>query len=213
MRAQERTAAEATAPRPYRLFRPLSGFTHQPSHGLHCRYLAPRPPNPRSGHAFTKPISLTFGAPAAAATVFSLSGRVMSFYFMRVLLPLCVCTLHAAVVMPAEHAAAFTEGLAGLLARWTAFQLAITNEWGGADSVAKGAATVEELTDWFLKRKGREVTSLLPLLSSLLFCSLLSIQAPGVPLTTSSVIPLQLRGALMARRCFQYTSEMLLSLL
>ena len=56
--------------------------------------------------------------------------------------------------MPPEHAPAFREGLAGILARWTALQLAITNEWGGADSVQKGNEAVEELCDWFLKRKG-----------------------------------------------------------
>jgi pre-rRNA-processing protein TSR2 len=56
--------------------------------------------------------------------------------------------------MPPEHEAAFREGLAGTLARWTALQLAITNEWGGSESVAKGVQAVEELTDWFLKRKG-----------------------------------------------------------
>jgi hypothetical protein len=48
-----------------------------------------------------------------------------------------LCTLPAAVLMPAEHEAAFREGLAGVLARWTALQLAITNEWGGSESIAK----------------------------------------------------------------------------
>lgn len=56
--------------------------------------------------------------------------------------------------MPPEHAPAFTEGLRGILARWTALQLAITNEWGGADSVQKGEQMAEELNEWFLKRKG-----------------------------------------------------------
>lgn len=56
--------------------------------------------------------------------------------------------------MPPQHEPAFREGLAGLLARWTALQLAITNEWGGSESVQKGEQAVEELGDWFLKRKG-----------------------------------------------------------
>ena len=56
--------------------------------------------------------------------------------------------------MPPEHEPAFKEGLAGILARWTALQLAITNEWGGADSVQKGQQALEELGEWFLKRKG-----------------------------------------------------------
>jgi pre-rRNA-processing protein TSR2 len=55
--------------------------------------------------------------------------------------------------MPDEHAAAFCEGLAGILNRWTALQLAITNEWGGAESVQKGAQMLEELEHWFLKRR------------------------------------------------------------
>ena len=59
-----------------------------------------------------------------------------------------------AVVMPEEHAPAFREGLAGLLARWTALQLAILNEWGGAESAQKGDAACDELADWFLRRKG-----------------------------------------------------------
>ena len=61
---------------------------------------------------------------------------------------------NAAVVMPPEHVQAFHEGLGGLLARWTALQLAITNEWGGADSSKKGDEMYEELLEWFLKRKG-----------------------------------------------------------
>lgn len=56
--------------------------------------------------------------------------------------------------MPPEHVQAFHEGLGGLLARWTALQLAITNEWGGADSSKKGDEMYEELLEWFLKRKG-----------------------------------------------------------
>jgi pre-rRNA-processing protein TSR2 len=59
-----------------------------------------------------------------------------------------------AVKMPDEHVLAFKQGLAGLLNRWTALQLAITNEWGGAESVQKGEAMREELEDWFLKRRG-----------------------------------------------------------
>ena len=59
-----------------------------------------------------------------------------------------------AVRMPDEHVLAFKQGLAGLLNRWTALQLAITNEWGGAESVQKGEAMREELEDWFLKRRG-----------------------------------------------------------
>jgi pre-rRNA-processing protein TSR2 len=55
--------------------------------------------------------------------------------------------------MPDEHAAAFCEGLAGILNRWTALQLAITNEWGGAESVQKGAQMLEELEHWFLRRR------------------------------------------------------------
>ena len=46
-------------------------------------------------------------------------------------------TLRGAVKMPLEHEAAFIEGLAGLLARWTALQLAITNEWRGPAHTAR----------------------------------------------------------------------------
>ena len=63
---------------------------------------------------------------------------------------------NAAVVMPPEHVQAFHEGLGGLLARWTALQLAITNEWGGADSSKKGDEMCEELLEWFLSAKGRQ---------------------------------------------------------
>ena len=62
--------------------------------------------------------------------------------------------LKETVRMPDEHAGAFKEGLAGLLNRWTALQLAITNEWGGAESVQKGETMREELEDWFLRRRG-----------------------------------------------------------
>jgi pre-rRNA-processing protein TSR2 len=59
----------------------------------------------------------------------------------------------AVTKMPDEHAAAFCEGLAGILNRWTALQLAILNEWGGAESAAKGAQMLEELEHWFLRRR------------------------------------------------------------
>ena len=55
--------------------------------------------------------------------------------------------LKETVRMPDNNAGAFKEGLAGLLNRWTALQLAITNEWGGAESVQKGEAMREELED------------------------------------------------------------------
>ena len=59
----------------------------------------------------------------------------------------------AVTKMPDEHAAAFCEGLAGILNRWTALQLAILNEWGGAESAAKGAQMLEGLEHWFLRRR------------------------------------------------------------
>ena len=55
--------------------------------------------------------------------------------------------------MPPEHHAAFREGLLGLLARWTALQLAVANEWGGADSLQKFRDAGEELCEWFLGPK------------------------------------------------------------
>ena len=55
--------------------------------------------------------------------------------------------------MPDEHAAAFCEGLAGILNRWTALQLAVLNEWGGAESAQKATAMLEELEHWFLRRR------------------------------------------------------------
>ena len=78
--------------------------------------------------------------------------------------------------MPDEHAPAFCEGLQGILNRWTALQLAILNEWGGAESIQKGIQMNEELQHWFLKRKaGKYAEDLEELLIEILgddFCVL-----------------------------------------
>jgi pre-rRNA-processing protein TSR2 len=63
-----------------------------------------------------------------------------------------------AVRMPDEHVLAFKQGLAGLLNRWTALQLAISNEWGGAEIRPRKAKQMrEELEDWFLQTPRRQV--------------------------------------------------------
>lgn len=60
----------------------------------------------------------------------------------------------AAVAMPQQHKAAFEEGVSLCFQRWTALQLGVLNEWGGAHSREKAQALMEDVINWFYTKKG-----------------------------------------------------------
>ena len=51
-------------------------------------------------------------------------------------------------------AAAFTQGAAAVLSRWTALRLAVEGEWGGTDSGAKAQRLLENVVAWFGRGQG-----------------------------------------------------------
>lgn len=63
-------------------------------------------------------------------------------------------TVVGAHILKPEHRPAFEEGVRQIFMRWTALCLAIENEWGGASSREKGSQLVEEVTEWFYRKKG-----------------------------------------------------------
>ena len=65
-----------------------------------------------------------------------------------------VGTQAANAPMPAQHRPTFEAGCALVFARWTALQLGVANEWGGADSAAKAQALLEDAIEWFYTTKG-----------------------------------------------------------
>jgi pre-rRNA-processing protein TSR2 len=48
----------------------------------------------------------------------------------------------------------FEEGVQLILSKWTALQLAVEQEWGGRQSRDKAEEMLDEVLDWFYKRKG-----------------------------------------------------------
>lgn len=57
-------------------------------------------------------------------------------------------------VLPAEGRPLFEEGVRLVFDRWTALQLAVENGWGGAQSKEKALDVMDDVLDWFFKRKG-----------------------------------------------------------
>lgn len=68
-------------------------------------------------------------------------------------------TVVGAHILKPEHRPAFEEGVRQIFIRWTALCLAIENEWGGANSREKASQLVEEITEWFYRKKGACGTS------------------------------------------------------
>ena len=56
--------------------------------------------------------------------------------------------------MPEQFKKTFEEGCYLLFMRWTALQLAITNEWGGSTSKEKAKVLFDEVVEWFYSSKG-----------------------------------------------------------
>ncbi len=53
-----------------------------------------------------------------------------------------------------QSQAAFEEGVKHLFRRWTALNLAVENQWGGANSAEKANWLVEDTIEWFRINKG-----------------------------------------------------------
>eukprot|EP00897_Mesotaenium_endlicherianum_P008384 jgi/Mesen1/7574/ME000392S06843 len=58
--------------------------------------------------------------------------------------------------VPAEQDAQFREGIRVCLSRWTALQLAVENQWGGARSVEKANSMVSDIVTWFYRSRGQK---------------------------------------------------------
>ncbi|XP_062215033.1 pre-rRNA-processing protein TSR2-like [Phragmites australis] len=58
------------------------------------------------------------------------------------------------VPLSAEAAAALGEGMWLVFGRWTALQMAVENQWGGRDSLAKADQLGDEILSWFCDSKG-----------------------------------------------------------
>mmetsp|Transcript_32097 Transcript_32097/g.91017 ORF Transcript_32097/g.91017 Transcript_32097/m.91017 type:complete len:196 (-) Transcript_32097:305-892(-) len=56
-------------------------------------------------------------------------------------------------VLPVEGRPYFEEGCRLVFERWTALQLAIENGWGGHQSKEKALDVLDDVTDWFYRRK------------------------------------------------------------
>ena len=48
----------------------------------------------------------------------------------------------------------FEDGVQLILSKWTALQLAVDQEWGGRNSRDKAEDMLDELFDWFYRKKG-----------------------------------------------------------
>lgn len=56
--------------------------------------------------------------------------------------------------MPPQNKPQFEEGVNLLFQRWTAYRLAVENEWGGGNSREKGQQLLEDVIHWFYTSKG-----------------------------------------------------------
>lgn len=70
----------------------------------------------------------------------------------------------APATMPAAHRPAFEAGVRVLFSKWTALQLGVVNEWGGPNSKEKAEGIMEEVIEWFYKKKDHEMLDLADLL-------------------------------------------------
>ena len=58
------------------------------------------------------------------------------------------------VELAPQHRPAFEEGAALIFRRWTALQLGVQNEWGGARSADKANQLLADVIAWFYTTKG-----------------------------------------------------------
>ena len=63
-------------------------------------------------------------------------------------------------ILASAHRPAFEQGVELVLSRWTALQLALDQQWGGANTAEKAQQVFEELLDWFYRRKGAPILPL-----------------------------------------------------
>jgi Pre-rRNA-processing protein TSR2 len=61
-------------------------------------------------------------------------------------------------VLPKEGRAHFEEGVDVILGKWTALQLAVDQEWGGRNSKHKAEDMVNDILDWFYRKKGAHLS-------------------------------------------------------
>jgi pre-rRNA-processing protein TSR2 len=48
----------------------------------------------------------------------------------------------------------FEEGVGIIFSQWTALVLAVENQWGGSESASKADYFIEDILEWFYKKKG-----------------------------------------------------------
>jgi pre-rRNA-processing protein TSR2 len=63
-------------------------------------------------------------------------------------------TTVGAGILQSSYKPQFEEGVKLLLSKWTALQLAVENRWGGRDSVEKANDAIDEILEWFYRRRG-----------------------------------------------------------
>jgi pre-rRNA-processing protein TSR2 len=56
--------------------------------------------------------------------------------------------------MSPEAKAGFEEGVGLVFSQWTALCLAVEQEWGGPDSEDKANYMIDDVIQWFYKKKG-----------------------------------------------------------
>ncbi len=57
-------------------------------------------------------------------------------------------------ILRPEHRPAFEEGVRQVFIRWTALCLAVENQWGGLRSKEKADGLMQEVLEWFYRKKG-----------------------------------------------------------
>jgi Pre-rRNA-processing protein TSR2 len=59
------------------------------------------------------------------------------------------------LVLPSPAAkAGFEEGVGLIFSQWTALVLAVENGWGGSQSATKADEMIEDVLEWFYRKKG-----------------------------------------------------------
>ena len=62
--------------------------------------------------------------------------------------------------LPPQHRPVFEAGVALVFKRWTALELAVENEWGGANSRDKADQFYHNVLEWFYKKRGEQAEAL-----------------------------------------------------
>lgn len=57
-------------------------------------------------------------------------------------------------ILPAQCRPQFEEGVQLILSKWTALELAVEQEWGGRQSGDKAENMLDELLEWFDRKRG-----------------------------------------------------------